>query len=138
MPVPENYFTNIRPCDDPLSTGCFVSWRTFKSGYSGGYLVENEPYKTVVINPLSWKRDTILMASSLNKGGVLKNFNKVVPGVANAVVHGNILWSDKPNVPGKILLTTKNYHVGDINLYYMNIRENVAARIVAYRKRQKS
>ncbi len=134
MPIPDNYFENIKPCDDPLSTGCIISWRTFKNGYEGGAFIENEKFKTIVINPLSWTRDTLYIPASYNKGGVLKKFNKIVPRVADAHIHQNILWSGKPNVPGKMLLTTKNYHIGDINLYYMNIRENVAARIRAYLK----
>ena len=34
LPVPENYFTGITVCKDAGSTGCIVSWRTFKSGYT--------------------------------------------------------------------------------------------------------
>lgn len=135
LPVPDNYFENLKPCEDPLSTGCIVSWRTFHTGYEGGSFIEKEKFRSIVVNPLTWTRDTAFVPASYNKGGVLKKFNKLVPRVANAQVHQNILWTDKPNVPGKILLTTKNYHVGDINLFYMNIRENVAARIRAFNKK---
>ena len=88
----------------------------------------------VVVNPLSWTTDPGYVSAEFNKGGVLRNFNKIVPGVSDAQIHKNILWTRKPDVPGKILLTTKNYHVGDINLYYMNIRENVATRIRSFKK----
>ena len=90
--------------------------------------------KMVVVNPLSWTTDSFFVSASLNKGGVLKKFNKLVPHVVSAQVHQNLLWTSKPDMPGKVLLTTKNYHVGDINLFYLNIRENVTARIAAYRK----
>jgi ABC-type phosphate transport system ATPase subunit len=70
-----------------------------------------------------------IASADLNKGAILRNFNKIVPHAVNAQVHGNVLWSSKPDVPGKIFFTQKNYHIGDINLFYMNIRENVATRI---------
>jgi hypothetical protein len=35
---------------------------------------------------------------------------------------------------GKLFFTKKNFHIGDINLYYMNIRENVRTRIDSFNK----
>ncbi|MFM6925300.1 MAG: DUF3089 domain-containing protein [Ferruginibacter sp.] len=134
MPVPENYFTLLKPCKDSLATGCFVSWRTFKSGSAEPQFILDEKFKSVVINPLTWTNETGFISSEKNKGGVLKNFNHVVPHVVSTQIHNNILWSSKPDVPGKILYTQKNYHIGDINLFYMNIRENAAARINAFLK----
>lgn len=131
MPVPDNYFTTLKPCTDSLATGCFVAWRTFKSGYEPAY-VEKEKFNSVVINPLTWTNSTDPASSSLNKGGILKNFNKRVPNTVSTQIHNNILWSSKPNVPGKIFFNRKNYHIGDINLFYMNIRENALARINSY------
>lgn len=134
MPVPVNYFTVLKPCTDSLSTGCFVSWRTFKSGSAEPDFIAEEKFKSVVINPLTWTNQPGFVSSALNKGGVLKNFNKIVPRVVSTEIHNNILWSSKPNIPGKIFYVQKNYHIGDINLFYMNIRENVSARISAYLK----
>ncbi len=67
-----------------------------------------------------------------NKGGVLLKFNKIVPHVVNAQIHNNILWTSKPDVFGKLFFTKKNFHAGDINLFYINIRENVRNRIKVY------
>ena len=136
LPVPKTYFTLLQPCKDSTSTGCFVSWRTFKSGYTEPNFIAKEPTGSiVVINPLSWNNDTGYFTSSYNRGGILKRFNKIVPRTVSAEIHNNVLWTSKPNVFGKILFTKKNYHIGDINLFYMNIRENVAARISAYLKK---
>jgi hypothetical protein len=134
MPVPENYFSQLKVCDQPSATGCFVSWRTYKKGYEPAF-IKKENFKAVVVNPLTWTTSDSLAASSLNKGGVLKNFNKIVPAVVNAQVHGNMLWSCKPNVPGRLFFTRKNFHIGDINLFYLNIRENVKNRIAAFWKK---
>ena len=134
LPIPENYFTTIPACKDSTATGCFVSWRTFKRGYTEPNYIAKENYKAAVINPLTWTSDTLLVSSSKNKGGVLLNFNKIIPHVVNANIHQNVLWSSKPDVFGKIFFTKKNYHVGDINLFYMNIRQNVKTRIASYLK----
>ncbi len=134
MPVPDDYFTVLKPCADSLATGCFVAWRTFKSESTEPDFIAAEKFKSVVINPLTWTNNTDFVAASLNKGGVLKNFNKIVPAVVSAQIHNNILWSSKPNVPGKIFYTQKNYHIGDINLFYINIRENTETRINSFLK----
>jgi hypothetical protein len=132
MPVPDNSFTKIPACKDSLSTGCIVSWRTFKKGYTDTTYVSKETFKSVVTNPLTWKTDTMYAPINLNTGGVLKNFNKVKKGVVDAQVHQNILWTSKPKFFGNIFLTGNNYHVGDINLFYNNIRQNIRTRIYIY------
>ena len=136
LPVPVDYFSTLKPCTDSYATGCFVSWRTFKKDSEEPKFIKDEKFKVVVINPLTWTNETSLVSSKQNKGGVLKNFNRVVPKVVSAQIHNNILWSSKPDVPGKIFYTQNNYHVGDINLFYMNIRENTEARIKAFLKNQ--
>lgn len=137
LPVTDTYFSVLKPCKDSLSTGCFVGWRTYKSGYTEPNFVAKEQFKALVINPLSWNNDTSYYSSFFNKGGVLFKFNKIIPGVVGAGIHKNVLWSSKPKVFGKFLIRKKNYHVGDINLFYMNIRENTSARIKAYLKNNK-
>lgn len=125
MPIPEGYFNNLPPCSSPDQTGCFVGWRTYKQGTKQ----PEEPFKSVVVNPLTWTTTTEKASFRLNKGGVLQKFNKKVNQVVNAQINGNILWSCKPRIFGKIFITQKNFHIGDINLFYMNIRENVSNRI---------
>lgn len=132
MPVPVDYFTALKACADSVATGCFVSWRTFRKNSKEPSFISEEKFRSVVINPLIWTNETTYISSALNKGGVLKNFNRVVPQAVSAQIHNNILWSSKPDVPGKIFFVQTNYHIGDINLFYMNIRENVAARINSF------
>ena len=135
MPIEENYFKLIKPCTDSMSTGCYVTWRTFKKGYEGSEAVQKETFKVVVTNPHTWSTDTAYARASLNTGAVLINFNKVIPSVLDAQVHKNILWTSKPKFFGNIFLTQDNYHVGDINFFYNNLRQNVKIRIGAYSKK---
>lgn len=133
MPVKENHFTNISPCKDSTSTGCFVSWRTYRKGYEK--TDDNRSAKISVTNPLQWTTTNAYAPLSKNKGSVLLNFNKVMKGVTDAQVHDNILWSSKPKFFGNIFLTTSNYHIADINFFYVNIAENVKQRISTFIKK---
>ena len=128
MPIPENYFDKIPVCKDSTQTGCFVGWRTFKKNYEPEF-VKKENFKSIVVNPLSWNTDTKHISNKANHGGILFKFNKIIPKVVDAEIHDNILWTSKPNIFGKIFIRQKNYHIGDINLFYLNIRENVKCRI---------
>jgi hypothetical protein len=131
MPIPLNYFSSIKLCSNKNQTGCYVSWRTFARGYEPDFTKKEI---CGVVNPLTWEcNNKELIKCNFNKGGVLKNFNKIIKHVVNAEIHNNILWSCKPNIFGKVLIRKKNFHIGDINLFYMNIRENVRDRIEGYK-----
>jgi len=135
MPVSESYFLKLNPCKDSASTGCYVSWRTFKRDYIDTNFVAKENFKCYVTNPLTWTTTNNYAPRSYNTGAVLKNFNKISKFVVDAQVHDNILWTCKPKFFGNIFLTQKNYHIADINFFYNNIRENVKTRIHMFWKR---
>lgn len=131
IPVSEKEYIHIQSCKTNNQTGCIVGWRTYKTGYTPSIILKEEN-KAIVTNPLTWNEESAVADASLNMGGILLNFNKIVPSVASAKIEGNILWTNKPRFFGNIFYTTKNYHVGDINLYYLNIRENLKQRISSY------
>ena len=133
MPIESNYFSTLKACVNPWQTGCICSWRTYKDGYQPEF-VGNEKFTAIVTNPLTWDSSKPNATRDLNKGGVLLKFNKTVNRVANAAVHGNVLWAEKPHFFGNLFYTSKNYHVADMNLYYLSIRENAALRGKAYWK----
>lgn len=133
MPIPLNYFSSIKLCSNKNQTGCYVSWRTFAKKYEPEF-TKKEKEICGVVNPLNWQcNNNELIKSDFNKGGVLKNFNKIIKHVVDAEIHNNILWSCKPKIFGKLLIRKKNFHIGDINLFYLNIRENVKDRITKYK-----
>jgi hypothetical protein len=131
-PIPRDMFAYLGPCQTPNQTGCFAGWRTFKKGYIPEYITK-EPTVSFVTNPLSWTTDETYVPRQQNKGSVLRNFNEIVPGTTDAQVHKGVLWVNKPTFRGSLFFTTSNYHIADINLFYANLRENVAQRIKAYR-----
>ena len=132
MAIPPDYFSGLAPCGDSTATGCLVGWRTFKEGYEPSYVVK-ERASSWVVNPLTWTQTEDPAPRDLNRGGILTRFNDLVPRVTDARIHDGILWAHRPHFPGSFLLQTKNYHIGDINLFYLNIRENIRTRIRSFK-----
>lgn len=132
-PVAKNEFRQLKPCTDSSATGCVISWRTYRDGYVPEYILHEK--KAVVTNPLNWRIDTAYASRMQNTGSILRNFNTIYEHTTDAQVHDNVLWIHKPKFPGGLFLTTKNYHIADINLYYMNIRQNVERRINTFLKK---
>lgn len=134
IPVEPDWFTNIKPCSTPEQTGCLLSWRTYKEGYKPEYVLK-ENYHAVVTNPLTWSSVDTVAERKENKGGVVTGFNSIVKKVAAAKNASGVLWTGKPRFWGNVFFRTKNYHVGDFNLYYMSVRENIRQRVDAYKKK---
>jgi Protein of unknown function (DUF3089) len=132
-PVPKGYFTSLKMCTDSLQTGCLCSWRTFRKGYIPSYL-KNENGISFATNPLTWTTGDEYASKQLNKGSVLTKFNKVYKQTNDAQIHNGLLWIKKPKFPWSFLYFRRNYHPGDINLFYLNIRENIRQRINMYWK----
>lgn len=128
MYIPANAFTAIPLCADSTQTGCFCAWRTYRQNYTPEF-VNKEKNPSPVTNPINWTTKSDKADASLNQGAILRNFNKMYYKVADARIESGILWTKKPRFPGGFLLRTKNYHIGDINLYYNNIRQNLRQRI---------
>ncbi|GAC1416689.1 MAG: hypothetical protein NVS1B13_00110 [Flavisolibacter sp.] len=131
-PLPRDYFTAIPVCARPNQTGCFCGWRTYRKEYIPAY-IENETTLSYVTNPLSWDTSHNYISPEKNLGSLLKNFNQIVPHTTGAQVHGGVLWIDRPKFRGSFLYRTKNYHIADLNLFYMNMRQNISDRIFAFK-----
>lgn len=120
-------FENIKPSQSAEEVGGFVSWNTFAKDFTPDYY-SNGLSTAVSTNPLTWKLDEEFASKELNKGGVGLKFT-FVKKAADAQNHGGMLWINKPYIRGRAFLTIKIWHVADINLFWMNIRENVALRL---------
>jgi hypothetical protein len=132
IPVEKAYYQVLQPCADSLSVGCYASWRTYRRGYQDRY-ISTEDTSISVVNPYSWKTSAGTMSRSMHKGAVLLKFNKVYTHTQSAAISGNALWISKPRFPGGFLYATRNYHAGDYNLFYLNIREDVSRRLRLYK-----
>lgn len=132
MYIPGNAFTQLRVCTNATQVNCYCGWRTYEVNYIPPFVLK-EKITSSVTNPLSWSTDTAWQKAELNQGAILRKFNKVYRKVSDARVNNGILWTHKPKFPGSFLLKTKNYHIGDINLYYYSIRNNVRQRVAVYK-----
>ena len=133
--VEKTLFANLPLCRDSTSTGCFISWRTYREGYEGRYVSKTDT-SIAVINPLLWTPDPAHAGRDMQKGAVLYKFNKIYPHTQGSRISGNALWISKPHFPGSVFYVTKNYHAGDFNLFYLDIREDVARRVNYFKRKQ--
>lgn len=131
MPVRKDAFTNILPCTTEVQTNCFCSWRTWKRGHlpkSRRDTVTN----VLVTNPLTWKTEGYA-PMEMNKGTLLRDYTRLrIPGLTDAEVNDRVLWVNRPKFPWSFLILSRNYHIADINLFWMNIRENAIERSRAF------
>jgi hypothetical protein len=130
MPIRQNAFQQIVPCENANQTGCFVSWRTWEEKSAPTFKSGDEDI--VVVNPLSWSRSKEEAPKELNKGAVLLNFDKVLPAICNATIKGAYLEVSHPKFPWSFLYRNKNYHIADFNLFYSNVQENTISRVASY------
>jgi len=133
MYIPANEFTSLRMCTDSLQTGCICGWRTFKKNYEPDFVIK-EKGSGLIINPLTWNTGSDYAYNTLNEGSILLNFNKIKTHVTDAQIHDGILWIGKLHLPGGFFIKRKNFHIGDINLFYLNIRNDVKRRVSYFRK----
>jgi hypothetical protein len=128
-------FAHIAPTEKPNDIGVWISWNTF----GRNFLPQNYTayYKgALCINPLLWSSSETFAAKKLNKGGVGLKF-RFKDQMVNAQNHEGILWVSRPRLKGIIPVKNKSWHRADMNLFYMNIRENVALRIESYLGKEK-
>jgi Protein of unknown function (DUF3089) len=132
---PERYKV-LRPCQDSLQTGCYVSWNTAEWGY------DYPPYHgAVVTNPLTWKTDTVTAPAALNRGSVPGSFDRIDTTLTAAKIHDGLLWVHPPKASGypRFLLPGRpelrhSFHLADYGLFYLNVRRNAVARVQAFTK----
>lgn len=135
MYIPNDFFPSLKICKDSAQVGCICAWRSFQNGYTPSF-VKKEKESGWIVNPLTWSNEDTYASKKMNRGAVLKNFNKVYYEVADAKINHNVLWVNKPYFPGSFFIRMKNYHIADINFYYINIRENLRQRVGAFKNKK--
>lgn len=138
-------------CGSARQTGCAIDWNSVSPDgaqarlHGGGLIWLNGRYQpfgahtVVCVNPLDWRQDAAAPASA-NLGAVPPAKGAALPrpvaGQIDAACKAGMLQVDMPSgLAGEFLspLTRGGvYHVLDYNLFYMNIRQNAAARVAAF------
>ena len=117
-------FKTLPVCSSPEQNACVMGWNSWKNKHEPEGL--NTFYKdAVVVNPINWKTDGSLAPTSEHKGYLNGKYSKIKSQNIFSQAHEGILWVRSP-IP---IAPVKNFHVGDINLFWLDIRENVALRV---------
>lgn len=129
-------FSTIRPTERADDIGVWASWNTFARGFYP--LNYNQYFKEALsTNPLLWNSSDAFAPKELNLGGVGPKF-RYYPQLSDAQNHAGLLWINKPYLRGRVFIKTKRWHYADINLFYLNTRENVQLRVDKYLKTDKA
>lgn len=125
MGVKPNEFKTIQPMTKPDETGGFVSWNTRKKGT---YPKNKSVYDGVVTtNPITW--DTSKTTTLNQHKGFLYSNGQLYNNALKIEITNGMVWSTNPKFPMRFFMSfMKNYHVGDINLFWQDIKENAELR----------
>ena len=127
--VDPNEFNYLKPMSSPDEIGGFVAWNTYKiNKYPRKNTYEEYFRGGVTSNPITWDK-SIETDKSLHKGLLYRNL-KIFPKSLNIKLIDGMVWSTVPNLPGKLFFSTiKDYHFADINLFWVDIKENAKLRV---------
>lgn len=114
----------------PSATGGYLTWNTFKKR------LDKKSYEKwykgrAVVNPVTWTTDTL--ASKEAHKGFLYLDQHLYKNLFQTHLIDGAIWIDRPK--GKFLLMSismRNYHIGDINLFWQDIRENARLRVLEF------
>jgi hypothetical protein len=127
-------FKDIKAGEKPDQTGCFLCWRSFIKGEMPKK-VEPEKGNSICVNPITWTTSEDWSPRELHQG-IMLGFEDIVPNTVSAAIvpDSKILWVDIPPQIKEALEKKTDLHIYDINLFWMNIRENVKVRIESWLK----
>ncbi|MEL6699845.1 MAG: DUF3089 domain-containing protein [Bacteroidota bacterium] len=126
-PWPENTLSSIPICESPDQTGCAMAWATYvKGAFPKNY--DTFYQNSFSINPITWTRDTMEVSAEAHQGFLMGNFEEIRRKNLSSQIAGRILWVDNPFKVNP----RRNLHIGDYNLFWVDIRKNVALRVESY------
>ncbi len=132
--VKKDEFKTIPLLKKPNDVGGFVSWNTFKRRY------KTKKFKdwyqgSAVINPVTWDLSNNAKRNQ-HKGFLFWDEKMYEQSFSTHLVDGAI-WISIPHVPFRSLsVAMKDYHIGDVNLFWKDIRINAKNRVQSFRKKE--
>ncbi len=129
--VPNNAFRSIPICNNPDEVGCVVNWNSYLYGKYPKY--KEWYYNSLAVNPITWKVDTTVSDPNAHLGLVWRDYRYYPNRKLYTKNHRGLLWVQNPiRFP-----IQKNFHVGDYNLFWANIRQNAELRVNTYFNKRK-
>ena len=120
--IPSNEFNTIPFLINAKEIGGFVTWNTFKKKLNHEKY-EKWYYGKAVINPITWDLSP-LSKKNQQKGFYYNNGKKYKHVFQTELISGGLVLS-KLKFPFSLAAWKMNdFHIGDINLFWENIRKN--------------
>lgn len=129
LAINANEYQVLTPCQSATETNCYVTWSSFKYGYT--YKGDVGFYGNTCVNPISWTTDTLTACST---GGYMLNLNRKKPYYTEARIKDNFLWV-KTKMP--LVRSFNILHRLDYNLFWQDIQKNAATRTEQYLQQTK-
>lgn len=148
---------DIPVCAGPEQTGCVVAWNARGPNYRRGPFEVNiregdlkapppPPQRRVCTNPLTWRTDGASAPAALNQGALFLETAapRILPGFASAMCRDGVLVIGEIGTAPRDLMSRlldhalgrENYHSIEVQIFFVNLRANAAARVAAYLKRR--
>ena len=124
-------FDNLKYCASAEETGCVCSWMSYGKGYFPDWL-ESNGKTPVCTHPITWQLEGAC-ATEDHEGVVLSQMRFAYPNSIEVHIERGVLQVHEPEVPFGKALQRENWHVGDINLYWLNIHKNAVERAQKHR-----
>lgn len=128
----EDDFEVLKPCESADDIGCWCSWMSYGEGFFPRWLsqVEGVPMCT---HPVLWTRslgDERGEPNDLSQhlGVVMRSGKFTLSGSVQAYAQEGVLQVKEPVMMFGKLFQRDNWHVGDVNLFWGNIRSNARHR----------
>jgi len=126
-------FQHIPLLTTPEATGGFLTWNTFKERID--HASYDKWYKgKAVVNPVSWTLEST--ASKEIHKGFLYFDGRIYPQLFSTHLIDGAIWINRPK--GKFFflsLTMRNYHIGDINLFWKDVHDNALLRVAHFNEK---
>jgi len=132
--IKKNEYKTIQVMTKPNETGGFISWNTYKrkklpKKYTKWYQGK------VTSNPITW--DETKQTKREDHKGFLYSNGKMYKNALKIELIDGMVWTTLPRFPHRFFaMFKKNYHIGDVNLFWKNIQENAEIRVKSWLENQ--
>ena len=127
----------IRPASDSTDTGVMIAYNSISKPEAAASMFDGN---AVCINPLNWKTDTTYAPATMNRGSVFFHSDRTsdtLRGQVGARLDERLksliidgLNDDDHFVESVSSIFPKgNYHIQELNLYFLNVQDNLRQRI---------
>lgn len=138
MDIYPSDFQSLKPCQKATDQACYCTWMSYGNGYLPGWLQKTATPPSA-IHPITWTaKPGVSNARGEHLGAVRESFRiKNAGSITAKLAPEGVLSIDPPHIflVGR-RIHRDNWHVGDFNLFWSNVRANVHERIETHERQQ--